>query len=243
MTKNLKLLAIAFCIALVCSILPRRGRADEWDRTTTLTFSGPVQVANTQLPAGTYVFKLADTMDRHIVQIFNADATHVIATIIANPDYRLEPADSTVIKFAESSGDYSMSGTVPASGIPIKEWFYPGDNAGVEFRVAPQLAAVAQPAPVVEAPPAATAEPTEAVPAVNPPPAETSSEAAPPAEPPAPQAQTETVPATSPEQSQKTDPAPEELPKTASPMPLIGLVGLVSIGLGVSLRMLTKRTA
>ena len=158
-------------------------------------------------------------------------------------EWSVAPVARPTRKASQHSGDYSMSGTVPASGIPIKAWFYPGDNAGVEFRVAPQLAAVAQPAPVVEAPPAATAEPTEAVPAVNPPPAETSSEAAPPAEPPAPQAQTETAPATSPEQSQKTDPAPEELPKTASPMPLIGLVGLVSIGLGVSLRMLTKRTA
>jgi hypothetical protein len=26
---------------------------------------------------------------------------------------------------------------VPEAGVPIKEWFYPGDNFGQEFKVVP----------------------------------------------------------------------------------------------------------
>ena len=77
------------------------------------------------LPAGTYVFKLADThAHRHIVQIFDKNQTHVFGTFIAIPDYRLHPSDKTIIRFEER-----------AEGSPqaIKAWFYPGRNYGHEF--------------------------------------------------------------------------------------------------------------
>ena len=119
-----KLLATLLCACLF--MVSASLKADEWDKETKLTFSGPVQVEKTQLPAGTYVFKLADTADRHIVQIFNADQTQIIATIMAMPDYRLEPSGKTVVKFSESGDNSEASGILPESGIPIKEWFYPG---------------------------------------------------------------------------------------------------------------------
>ncbi len=238
--KTLKSLAILFSVGLF--LLSASIRADEHDKETKVTFSGPVQVAKTQLPAGTYVFKLADTADRHVVQIFNEDETHVIATIIAIPDYRLEPAENTVVKFAETSEGSQASGTVPDSGIPIKEWFYPGDNFGQEFRVEsqPQLASV-QPEPV--AGPTTLAEP----------PAEPPDAAAPlPAEPAAPEAQAEPATSASPAetpQAAQTEPATEQpaaatqLPQTASQMPLVGLVGIVSLAAAASFRFLLKRWA
>jgi hypothetical protein len=99
--------------------------ADEWNKKTVLTFTQPVEVSGHVLPAGTYTFKLANTLsDRHIVQIFNADGSKLIATVTAIPDYRLTPTDETVIKFRE----------VPA-GSPeaIRAWFYPGATTGQEF--------------------------------------------------------------------------------------------------------------
>ena len=58
------------------------------------------------LPAGTYTFVLLDSpADRHIVQIFNADGSRLIATVLAINDYRLKPTGDTVVKFAERSGD------------------------------------------------------------------------------------------------------------------------------------------
>jgi|HubBroStandDraft_4_1064222.scaffolds.fasta_scaffold45096_1 hypothetical protein len=53
-------------------------RADEWNKKTVVTFTEPVQIPGAVLPAGTYVFKLMDSAsDRNIVQIFNADETHL----------------------------------------------------------------------------------------------------------------------------------------------------------------------
>jgi len=95
---------------------------------TTVTFSAPFEIpgVNAQvLPAGSYVFRLLDSLsDRHIVQVFSKDETHIYATILAIPNYRLKATDKTVMTFAER-----------AAGQPqaIRAWFYPGDNWGQEF--------------------------------------------------------------------------------------------------------------
>jgi len=112
-------------VSLIGFVAASSARADEWDKKTVLTFSQAVEIPDHVLPAGTYMFKLADTTgDRHIVQIFNADGTQIIATVMAISDYRLTSTDQTVIKFDE----------VPA-GSPeaIRAWFYPGNNVGQEF--------------------------------------------------------------------------------------------------------------
>ena len=52
--------------------------ADDWDQNTTITFSEPIQIPGQVLPAGTYVFRLADPDSaQNIVQIFNSDRTHI----------------------------------------------------------------------------------------------------------------------------------------------------------------------
>ena len=111
------------------------------NKKTTVTFNEPVEIpgVNAQvLPAGVYVFRLLDSLsDRHIVQVFNKDESHIYATILAIPNYRLRATDKTVMTFAER-----------AAGDPqaIRAWFYPGDNWGQEFvypkRRALQLAKV-----------------------------------------------------------------------------------------------------
>lgn len=100
-------------------------QGDEWDKKTVLTFSAPVEVPGRVLPAGTYVFKLADSQsDRHIVQIYDKDEKHLITTVLAVPDERLEPRGKTTINFEER-----------ASGSPeaVRAWFYPGSTIGEEF--------------------------------------------------------------------------------------------------------------
>jgi len=238
MTKAAKSISILFCFSVLCLAICTKTKGDEWDKKTILTFSGPVQVQDTRLEAGTYVFKLADTADRHVVQIFNQDETQVIATIMAIPDYRLEPTGKTVIKFSETSDGTTSSGTLPEAGVPIKEWFYPGDNFGQEFKVVPQ--------PVETA----TAEPTTPPPAVSQPAPEPAPapEAAPPPE--QPQAQ-ESTPAPTEQQAPETEqppaPAPAQteapmsLPKTASSMPLVGLISVLSLAAAGGLRIIRRR--
>jgi hypothetical protein len=99
--------------------------ANEWDQATKLTFSEPVEVPGRVLPAGTYWFTLADSdSDRSVVQIWNADRTHLMTMVLAIPDYHQKTPEKTIINFGERP-----------SGQPeaIQSWFSPGNNFGVEF--------------------------------------------------------------------------------------------------------------
>ena len=98
--------------------------ADETDQLTKITFSQPVQIPGQVLPAGTYVFKLPGVRDLNIVQIFNADRTHICATLQTIPTERAKPAGKTTIVLANPEG-----GGVSA----LLKWFYPGDSGGHEF--------------------------------------------------------------------------------------------------------------
>ena len=116
----------ALCCATVLTVaLAPSARADEWNKKTILTFSGPVQIPGVTLPAGSYVFKLADIPgNRHVVQVFDKDEKKIYTTMLAIPNERLEPSDNPVVLFSER-----------ASGSPqaIKVWFYPGNRVGNEF--------------------------------------------------------------------------------------------------------------
>jgi hypothetical protein len=128
-------------------------------------------------------------------------------------------------------------GTLPEAGVPIKEWFYPGDNFGQEFKVVPQ--------PVETATAEPTTPPPESEPAPEP---AAASEEAPPPEPP--QAQ-ESTPAPTEQQAPETEQppapapvqteAPMSLPKTASSMPLIGLISVLSLAAAGGLRIIRRR--
>src|SRR6266576_3281975 len=121
---SMKLTVLSGVALLGASIAPLL-HADDWNKKTVLTVKETIQLPHTVLQPGTYVFKLADSMsDRHIVQIFNADETHVIATILAIPNYRLKPTDKSVFGFWE---------TPAGNPRAMRAWFYPGDNFGQEF--------------------------------------------------------------------------------------------------------------
>lgn len=214
-------------IGLLGVALAPRGRADEWNKKTVMTVSEPIQVPNQVLPAGTYVIKLLNSQsDRHIVQIFNADENHLFTTILAIPNYRIQPTGKTVFSFWE---------TPPGQPKALRAWFYPGDNFGQEFAypksAAVQIAAVShQTVPTTEATQAAELPKAE-VTQTQPEPREVAQNTPPPA--PAPVAQ-EAAPAPEPAPA----PVPQELPKTASPYPLIGLAGVFSLGLFALVRAL-----
>jgi LPXTG-motif cell wall-anchored protein len=121
----MKRVAVAFALTVLALTSVATARADEYNKQTILTFSQPVEIPGQVLPAGTYMFRLADSLsDRHIVQVFNADGSRIIATVMAIPDYRLTTTDQTVITFKE----------VPV-GAPeaIRAWFYPGNTIGQEL--------------------------------------------------------------------------------------------------------------
>jgi hypothetical protein len=121
----MRCLKAACCAAAVVLLFAPNSRADEWNKKTILTFSGPVQIPGTTLGAGTYVFKLADLeSNRHVVQVMDKDEKHVYGLLLAIPNQRLQPSDDPVVLFAERSA---------GSPQAIRAWFYPGETIGNEF--------------------------------------------------------------------------------------------------------------
>lgn len=118
---------LAFVVAFVLSAIlfgEVYAHADEWDQSTKLTFSKPIEIPGQILPAGTYLFKLADTNDRNLVQIFNADGTRLYGTLQTISTERHDPTDDVAVTLVEQP-----------NGRPdaLMKWFYPGDTTGHEF--------------------------------------------------------------------------------------------------------------
>jgi LPXTG-motif cell wall-anchored protein len=223
--RMVKAVLFALALTLFGSALLPSARADTWNKKTVMTFSQPVEIPGQVLPAGTYTFKLADSLsDRHIVQIFNADGSQIIATILAINNYRLQPTDETVVKFAERAGDNPEA---------LKAWFYPGENYGQEF-VYPKQRAIELAVAANEPVPALASETTDLksapIIAVTPEQKEV----------PVAEAIQTTPPVAAEENAAPPMEEAKELPKTASPMPLIALLGLASLGAAFLLKRLTS---
>lgn len=234
-------------LAIMGLVLAPTARSDEWNRKTVVTFSGPVEIPGVHLrgwgvlPAGTYVFKILDSMsDRHIVQIFNKEETTIYATILAIPNYRLKATDKTVITFRERPAGQPEA---------LRAWFYPGRNWGEEFvypkakalelakatntavlftpaeipvEVAEPIKSAAEPvvvelkqAPILAVQP--TGEEVQLAEVVTPPPVEVAAAAPAAAE------------------------AQPTLPDTSSTLPLIGLIGLLAVGSAFAIRAAARR--
>ena len=233
--KRFRFVAMLCCFVFVALAITPRVKAQTSNEKTIMTFTEPFEVPGVDaqtLPAGTYVFTLVDSLsDRNIVRITNEDGTHVFTTILAIPNYRLKATEKTVLTFKERG-----------EGQPeaIKAWFYPGYAWGQEFvypkKRAIELAKIVQ-EPVLAMPvetttvmpietlktvPIAAVQPTgEEVPVaavVQAPPAAVA--AAPPA--------TEVA---------------QALPHTASSLPLVALIGMLSLFAGFTLLFVTKRSA
>jgi hypothetical protein len=254
--NQLKTLTTVSCMALASILLTPIANADEWNKKTVITFSGPVEIPGVHLagwrilPAGTYVFKILDSQsDRHIVQIFNKEETTIYATILAIPNQRLTATGKTVMTFRERPAGQPEA---------LRAWFYPGSTSGEEFVYSKvQAAAIAKDTntPVLFTPaemPVEVAEPVKLsdapvvaemkrapIMAITPTGKEV--QIAEVVTPPAPLLAVETpnatpAPASQPVAAVVADTPPptvapgNTLPATASNLPLIGLLGLVALG-------------
>jgi hypothetical protein len=220
--------SLLFGVALIAAAVTPPVKADEWDKKTVITINEPVQMPSccnpehvVVLQPGTYVLALVDSLsDRHIVRVFEKDEKTVITTILAIPNYRLQPTGKSVFQFWETPAGEPRA---------MRAWFYPGDNFGQEFaynkvksieiaRVAKapvpavmvETEAELKTAPVVVVDDQGAEKSVETVVAKNEPLVQPSSDS---------QAATPVYEA----------PAPATLPDTASPYPLFGLLGLGSV--------------
>jgi hypothetical protein len=239
--KRFKFVVMVSCFAFLAVAVAPRIKAQTANEKTVMTFSEPFEVPGVDaqvLPAGTYVFKLLDSLsDRNIVQITNEEGTHVFTTILAINNYRLKPTDKSVLTFRERG-----------EGQPeaIKAWFYPGYAFGQEFvypkKRAMELAkAVNEPVlamPVETTDPAAV-ETLKSVPveAVKPTGEEIAANEVVDTTP-THDAVTQAQPVAVVSQAE-----PQVLPHTASSLPLFVSIGLLSLFAGLALMFITKRSA
>lgn len=118
-------IATAAAMTLVLG-LPAAATAQQPDTRdrTIMTFSAPVELPGMRLEAGTYVWKLADTASRNVIQVFTQGEKEILGQWLFIPAERREVTGDTVVTFREAS-----AGSTPA----VQYWFYPGESIGKEF--------------------------------------------------------------------------------------------------------------
>jgi hypothetical protein len=223
------ILVVAGCFVFAGAVF-----ADEWVKRTGIRLNEPVMVAGVPvvtLEPGNYVIRLMNhDHNRNIVQIFNEREDQLFTTVLAIPNYRLEPKNRTEFRFWE---------TPSGNPIALRAWFAPGDHWGQEFVYPKGLAAkvARETGERVLATPAETVAELDTEPVVE---VTAKGEEAPVEEAftaPEPEPAVEEA-AEAPEPEQ----APEQLPATASPFFTVGLIGALAAAAGVGLRKLVRRS-
>lgn len=121
---------VSGCVAAICVaaclvvVLPAKAAADARNQETVFTFSSDIEIPGKVLPAGTYVFRIADTVaDRHMVLVFDRTG-RVVAIALTLAATRFSATNDTQVTFeARPAGTPS----------PLMQWFYPGRLTGEEF--------------------------------------------------------------------------------------------------------------
>jgi hypothetical protein len=241
-----RLITTSVLVVLVGAASGANAFTNTADKRTYFTFSQPVALPGVTLPAGTYMFRLADdTTTRKVIQVANKEGTQSFAMLHTMPAYRPDAPRDPEVRFMET-----------ASGAPIavRAWWQGGERTGYEFIYSPeQLAAFDRSV--------ASTEPAPLAPSAD---ADIESEAAPAGEPvaegplngpdvvdgpgvPADEPEQQVAQAQEPQQvpppapEARPEPARETLPQTASPLALLLLGGVASASLG--LRLLRKSSS
>jgi LPXTG-motif cell wall-anchored protein len=211
-----KIFLTGIVLAVVTLLTPAAASGVTYDKLANLTFSAPVQVPGVTLSAGTYRFHLTNPeSSRNVLQVLSNDGSIVYAMFHTIPDNRTLLTEEAVVTFRET----------PA-GIPpaLRSLFYGSEHRGYEFvypKGGPNMIAEVARQPEVTYTPIPVA-PTDA-PAVA---LELRAAAEPVGQEPG---------------FAEPVPAPPELPKTATPMPLVAVGGLASLLAGLGLRRLRRR--
>ncbi len=127
MNSSLKVLWVGGLLALT-SFITKPAMADEWNKRTEFTFSGPVEIPGNVLTPGKYVFEIAKSdSNRNTVLVYAEDSNgkeSLITTILAVPEQASKIPDKPIVQFEERPA---------GSPEAIHSWFYPGDQTGWEF--------------------------------------------------------------------------------------------------------------
>jgi hypothetical protein len=102
-----------------------RAEAQPADYRTYFTFSAPVTLPGMTLPAGKYIFRLADPdSSRKVINVLSGDGKRSLAMLHTIPNQATKAPKDAEIRFMETSE------RVPP---PVKTWWYAGNAIGYEF--------------------------------------------------------------------------------------------------------------
>src|SRR5688572_25603400 len=123
--KRMKLIVITAVLA-VFAVLSFNATAQETNvsERTFLTFSNAFELPGLSLQPGTYVFKLADTPSRNVVQVWDRDEKNMLGHWLFVQAERPEVTGENVVMFKET-----REGATPA----VQFWYFPGEKIGKEF--------------------------------------------------------------------------------------------------------------
>ena len=124
------LLAAVLGAALLLIALPTRAHADEFNKATYFTFDAPVGLPGITLPAGTYLFKLADPNDgRSVIDVCDQTDQTCYGVFDTIPVQESHSSDHPSIKFMERATNAPEA---------VAAWFYPGERTGWQFVYTPR---------------------------------------------------------------------------------------------------------
>jgi len=112
---------LALLVALTLNVAAQQ--PDTRDRTI-MTFSSAVELPGMRLEPGTYVFRMADTASRNVIQVLDQEGKNQLGQWLFVPAERAEVTGDTVVTFRETSA---------ASTPAVQFWYYPGEKSGKEF--------------------------------------------------------------------------------------------------------------
>src|SRR5215468_613631 len=102
--SSLKYVRRAFGLGVAVVLVASVVHAQPSDKRTFFTFSRPVTLPGVTLPAGKYVFRLADDQtSRKVIQITSSEGTKQYAMLLTIPDERRDPAKDAEVAFLETA--------------------------------------------------------------------------------------------------------------------------------------------
>jgi len=129
MKRFISIGAAVFTAAFLSAATTASAQDSNINQRTYLTFSGPVQMPGVTLPAGKYVFRLADTALHNVMQVYDGEEQHIIG------QWFFVPRNRTTEQASDANGKpVVMFREMPEGMTPaIQYFFYPTDLTGKEF--------------------------------------------------------------------------------------------------------------
>lgn len=109
---------------LLASLVALAATAGTIDKRTTFTFNTPVAVPGVTLPAGSYLFRIADVDSHRVVQVLSGDAKTPYSMFFVQEAWRPKAPADPELTFIETAADMPHA---------IRTWWSAGETIGYEF--------------------------------------------------------------------------------------------------------------